>query len=218
MKCMFNAQLVNALKALSWVWSARSRNNLFQINSSQLPLLSQPNQNFKYTYIFFYPPWTHPWKQSVFSQIIIPAPHHVLKCAYLHPPPMCAIFTLLLYAQMRPFCPPLVCANGSRGHKFGQHTCAQMCCPNVRKQAHFNGPVRKRVLAWEHPWFKLLIPVLFSQKYHSTTEALRGIVQQEGFKALFKGLTPTLVQAIPYGGCQFGFYAAFNKISTQVGK
>lgn len=56
------------------------------------------------------------------------------------------------------------------------------------------------------------------QKYRSTTEALHRIVQNEGFNALFKGLTPTLVQSIPYGACQFGFYAVFNKINNKVGR
>ena len=72
----------------------------------------------------------------VCAKVAILTPHCVRKEASFDPPLMCA--------KVAPFA-PLWCAQmGLSTQAFRQHTCAQMCCPNLRKQAHFNGPVRKR--------------------------------------------------------------------------
>ena len=53
--------------------------------------------------------------------------------------------------------------------------------------------------------------VLF-QIYTSMRHACSCIVKEEGPRALYKGLFPTLIQIAPYTGLQFGFYALFNAI------
>lgn len=41
--------------------------------------------------------------------------------------------------------------------------------------------------------------------------------RNEGFTSLYKGMTPTLLQSAPYGGCQFGFYAIFTNLNEKLG-
>ena len=48
------------------------------------------------------------------------------------------------------------------------------------------------------------------QVYHSMLEAGRGVVQQHGFKGLYRGLNITLLEIIPYAALQFGLYDTFT--------
>lgn len=41
-------------------------------------------------------------------------------------------------------------------------------------------------------------------------EAGRGVVQQYGFKGLYRGLNITLLEIIPYAALQFGLYDTFT--------
>lgn len=52
--------------------------------------------------------------------------------------------------------------------------------------------------------------------YKTVPEAMFLIVKKEGFRSLFKGLLPTMVQSAPYGACQFGFYTVFSKLNSKL--
>lgn len=54
--------------------------------------------------------------------------------------------------------------------------------------------------------------------YKTVPEAMFLIVKKEGFRSLFKGLLPTMVQSAPYGACQFGFYTVFSKLNSKLCK
>ena len=41
-------------------------------------------------------------------------------------------------------------------------------------------------------------------------EAGRGVVQQHGFRGLYRGLNITLLEIIPYAALQFGLYDTFT--------
>ena len=48
------------------------------------------------------------------------------------------------------------------------------------------------------------------QVYHSMMQAARGVVQQHGFRGLYRGLNITLLEIIPYAALQFGLYDTFT--------
>eukprot|EP00897_Mesotaenium_endlicherianum_P003392 jgi/Mesen1/3080/ME000183S02138 len=49
------------------------------------------------------------------------------------------------------------------------------------------------------------------QVYPHMRAAMVGIVKTRGVAGLYAGLSPTIVEIIPYAGLQFGFYDLFNK-------
>ncbi|XP_065200283.1 mitochondrial thiamine pyrophosphate carrier-like isoform X2 [Planococcus citri] len=53
-----------------------------------------------------------------------------------------------------------------------------------------------------------------TKAYTSVYDAVAKIIRVEGFKGLYKGLTPTLIQSAPYGACQFGYFTIFSKIDA----
>ncbi|XP_010548933.1 PREDICTED: mitochondrial thiamine pyrophosphate carrier 1 [Tarenaya hassleriana] len=63
--------------------------------------------------------------------------------------------------------------------------------------------------------FDLLRTVLASQGepkvYPNMRSAFLGIMQSRGIKGLYAGLSPTLVEIIPYAGLQFGTYDTFKR-------
>ncbi|CAM8924330.1 unnamed protein product [Rhodiola kirilowii] len=63
--------------------------------------------------------------------------------------------------------------------------------------------------------FDLLRTILASQGepkvYPNMRSALFDIVQTRGFRGLYAGLSPTLVEIIPYAGLQFGTYDTFKR-------
>ncbi|KAL3626508.1 hypothetical protein CASFOL_030057 [Castilleja foliolosa] len=63
--------------------------------------------------------------------------------------------------------------------------------------------------------FDLLRTILASQGepkvYPSMRSALVDILQTRGYRGLYAGLTPTLVEIIPYAGLQFGTYDTFKR-------
>lgn len=50
--------------------------------------------------------------------------------------------------------------------------------------------------------------------YTGTWQAARGTVRAHGLPGLYKGLTPTLVEIVPYAAMQFGFYDLFKRAAT----
>lgn len=54
--------------------------------------------------------------------------------------------------------------------------------------------------------------------YKGMVEAAQGILQREGVRGLFKGITPTMVEIIPYAAIQFGLYDSFNAAFNQARK
>ena len=56
------------------------------------------------------------------------------------------------------------------------------------------------------------------QAYNTVYDAVTKIIRKEGFKGLYKGLTPTLIQSAPYGACQFGYFTIFSKIDDNFRK
>lgn len=62
--------------------------------------------------------------------------------------------------------------------------------------------------------FDLLRTILASQGeprvYRTMAAACAGVVGQRGVMGLYFGLTPTLVEIVPYAGLQFGFYDTFK--------
>jgi len=56
------------------------------------------------------------------------------------------------------------------------------------------------------------------QVYSSTLDAMTQIVRKEGALALYRGLTPTLLQIAPQTGFQFGFYSGFSLLWDVWGK
>ncbi|KAL6519839.1 hypothetical protein OROMI_032733 [Orobanche minor] len=63
--------------------------------------------------------------------------------------------------------------------------------------------------------FDLLRTILASQGepkvYPNMRSALVDILQARGFRGLYAGLTPTLVEIVPYAGLQFGTYDTFKR-------
>lgn len=41
--------------------------------------------------------------------------------------------------------------------------------------------------------------------------AFVGILRNRGFRGLYAGLTPTLIEIVPYAGLQFGTYDTFKR-------
>lgn len=48
--------------------------------------------------------------------------------------------------------------------------------------------------------------------YNGVIHAFVSIYKQEGFRAYFKGLTPTIIQVAPHAGVQFMCYKVFNQV------
>ncbi|XP_078436257.1 mitochondrial thiamine diphosphate carrier 2-like [Wolffia australiana] len=65
--------------------------------------------------------------------------------------------------------------------------------------------------------FDLLRTILASQGepkvYKNMRSAFMDIVQRRGIRGLYAGLTPTLIEIIPYAGLQFGTYDTFKRWS-----
>ncbi|XP_022865992.1 mitochondrial thiamine diphosphate carrier 2-like [Olea europaea var. sylvestris] len=63
--------------------------------------------------------------------------------------------------------------------------------------------------------FDLLRTILASQGepkvYPSMRSAFVDIIETRGFQGLYAGLTPTLVEIVPYAGLQFGTYDTFKR-------
>lgn len=52
---------------------------------------------------------------------------------------------------------------------------------------------------------------MMCQVYPNMRSAFGHIIQKRGFKGLYAGLSPTLVEIIPYAGLQFGSYDTFKR-------
>lgn len=63
--------------------------------------------------------------------------------------------------------------------------------------------------------FDLIRTILASQGepkvYPNMRSALVGILRDRGFQGLYAGLTPTLIEIVPYAGLQFGTYDTFKR-------
>ncbi|KAI5650724.1 hypothetical protein M9H77_36729 [Catharanthus roseus] len=63
--------------------------------------------------------------------------------------------------------------------------------------------------------FDLLRTILASQGepkvYPNMRSAFVGILRNRGFRGLYAGLTPTLIEIVPYAGLQFGTYDTFKR-------
>jgi solute carrier family 25 thiamine pyrophosphate transporter 19 len=63
--------------------------------------------------------------------------------------------------------------------------------------------------------FDLLRTILASQGepkvYPTMRSAFVDIIQSRGIRGLYNGLTPTLVEIVPYAGLQFGTYDMFKR-------
>ena len=53
--------------------------------------------------------------------------------------------------------------------------------------------------------------VLMEQVYPNLRSAMLGIYQRRGVLGFYAGLTPTLIEIVPYAGLQFGFYDSFQR-------
>jgi len=53
------------------------------------------------------------------------------------------------------------------------------------------------------------------QVYKNMMDAGRDILKQKGFRGLYCGLKPTLLEIIPYAALQFGLYDTFNTGMTE---
>ncbi|XP_038875972.1 mitochondrial thiamine diphosphate carrier 2-like isoform X2 [Benincasa hispida] len=66
--------------------------------------------------------------------------------------------------------------------------------------------------------FDLLRTILASQGepkiYPTMRSAFIDIIQTRGFRGLYAGLSPTLVEIVPYAGLQFGTYDTFKRWTT----
>lgn len=51
----------------------------------------------------------------------------------------------------------------------------------------------------------------YDQVYPSMRSAFVDIIETRGFQGLYAGLTPTLVEIVPYAGLQFGTYDTFKR-------
>ena len=63
-----------------------------------------------------------------------------------------------------------------------------------------------------NPGLLLLLPV---QVYRSMLDAVRGIVQQGGVTALYRGMGVTLLEIMPYAALQFSLYDAFTQAAER---
>lgn len=52
---------------------------------------------------------------------------------------------------------------------------------------------------------------VYVQVYPNMRSALVDIIKTRGFRGLYAGLSPTLVEIIPYAGLQFGTYDTFKR-------
>lgn len=46
--------------------------------------------------------------------------------------------------------------------------------------------------------------------------AFSGILERRGVRGLYAGLTPTLIEIVPYAGLQFGTYDTFKRWATVI--
>jgi len=53
--------------------------------------------------------------------------------------------------------------------------------------------------------------VLVEQVYPNMRSAMVDIYKRKGVLGLYAGLTPTLMEIVPYAGLQFGFYDSFKR-------
>jgi solute carrier family 25 thiamine pyrophosphate transporter 19 len=65
--------------------------------------------------------------------------------------------------------------------------------------------IRTRIIAQSEP-----------KTYTSTVNAFKTIIRSEGYRALFKGLVPTVVQIAPFTGIQFAVYNICSKVWIKV--
>lgn len=56
-----------------------------------------------------------------------------------------------------------------------------------------------------------LTVLIFIQVYPTMRSAFVGILRNRGFQGLYAGLTPTLIEIVPYAGLQFGTYDTFKR-------
>lgn len=73
-------------------------------------------------------------------------------------------------------------------------------------------------MKWDNGYVKLftwnsliLIYSTHAKVYPNMRSAFLDIVQTRGFRGLYAGLSPTLVEIIPYAGLQFGTYDTFKR-------
>lgn len=52
---------------------------------------------------------------------------------------------------------------------------------------------------------------ILNQVYPNMRSALSDIIGKRGIRGLYAGLTPTLVEIVPYAGLQFGTYDTFKR-------
>lgn len=52
---------------------------------------------------------------------------------------------------------------------------------------------------------------ILKQVYPNMRAAVSDILQRRGFRGLYAGLTPTLIEIVPYAGLQFGTYDTFKR-------
>ena len=55
-----------------------------------------------------------------------------------------------------------------------------------------------------------LMVLYFNQVYPNMSAAFSDILKKRGFRGLYAGLTPTLIEIVPYAGLQFGTYDTFK--------
>jgi solute carrier family 25 thiamine pyrophosphate transporter 19 len=58
---------------------------------------------------------------------------------------------------------------------------------------------------------RILKYVLVEQVYSNMRSAMVDIYKRKGVPGLYAGLTPTLMEIVPYAGLQFGFYDALKR-------
>jgi len=79
--------------------------------------------------------------------------------------------------------------------------CGAMSGFSATLMAHPFDVIRTRLISQSEP-----------KTYTSTSNAFKLIVRIEGYKALFRGLVPTVVQIAPFTGMQFAVYNICNKM------
>ncbi|CAG2116892.1 unnamed protein product [Medioppia subpectinata] len=91
-----------------------------------------------------------------------------------------------------------------RYQPFVHFGCGSLSGLTATLVAHPIDVIRTRIIAQSEP-----------KTYTSTRHAFRTIVRTEGYRALFRGLTPTLLQIAPLTGIQFTVYNLTNRVWDQ---